>query len=237
MALTVKIDPIEKITQVMISGLKAEAQRLAGQFARDQLEDAKNVNKSVLGKVPPYKTTVDGREGAPFESVNLNGGSIITEFQLDTGALLWIAKTLVDRSPSHSGRFKQGWVLLADGSQTTWPTDGGNIPPAETYAFINLEPYARKIEIGKTKAGRAFVIQVQNKIAERTAKDAKSQFGRTVDIQFGYVAAVGGYRLQQNQIARHFEGGRVRHEPTQRKDRAKGSEVPSPAVIVRAKKS
>ena len=51
---------------------------------------------------------------------------------------------------------------------------GETIPPADEYVFINPVPYARRIEVGKTKSGRPFLIQVPNKIYERTAKDARA---------------------------------------------------------------
>jgi hypothetical protein len=108
---------------------------------------------------------------------------------------------------------------------------------AREYTFINMVPYARRIEIGKTKSGRSFALQVENRIYERTAKDAKAKFGKAADIQFGYRESVGAYSLKQDQVSRYFIGGRIYHAPTIRKDRAKGTAVSTPAIIVRLKKS
>ena len=56
-------------------------------------------------------------------------------------------------------------------------TDPVAPPLASEYVFLNTVPYARKIEIGKTESGRDFVIQVPNRIYERTANDAQARFG------------------------------------------------------------
>jgi hypothetical protein len=241
MALTIKIDPVERFTEAIIRNDLSlpEQRKAAADFAREGLEEAKQINRSVLGRVPAYTTTVDGRANAALESVNPDGGTIIFEFESIgvVDALLWIAQTLVDRSPEVSGQYKRGHRLLADGTETAWPTAGGNIPPAEVYTFINLEPYARKIEIGKTESGRAFLIQVPNRIYERTAKDAKRKFGIGADIQFTYAQAVGAYKLKRDQSARHFLSGRIYHEPTQRADRAAGSVVSTPAITVKSKRT
>lgn len=227
MALSIRIDPVEKFTEASLrADLSLPEQRqAAAQFARDGLEDAKKTNRSILGRVPPYTTTVDGRKDAQLESVNPDGGSIIFEFDVGVvDALQWIARALVERSPVVSGQYKRGHKLLADGSETSWPAGGGNIPPATEYTFINLVPYARKIEIGKTRAGRAFVIQVPNRIYERTAIDArKEKFGSSADIQFAYRQAVGAYTLK--------------HSSGRRKDRQRGAAVGTPAIIVKFKRA
>ena len=52
-------------------------------------------NKQALGVVPPYKTYVDGREGAPLASVKPDG-IIRVEFQLVNEALAWIYQAVAD---------------------------------------------------------------------------------------------------------------------------------------------
>jgi len=43
-----------------------------------------------------------------------------------------------------------------------------------------------------TKSGRDFVIQVENRIYERTARDAQAKFGNVAKIRFTYQSTVGG---------------------------------------------
>ena len=93
-----------------------------------------------------------------------------------------------ERSPRVSGRYIRGHRLFIDGGEFI----GKDIPVgAEEYTFINTVPYARKIEIGKTKSGRAFVLQVPNRIYERTAKDARRRVGNSVDVKFTYTSLSG----------------------------------------------
>lgn len=222
MALSVKIDPVEKVTAVSLRRdlSTPEARKIAADFARAGLEEAKRINQRALGRVPPYTQTVDGKAGAPLESVNPDGGSIIFEFELVTGVLQWIARELTARSPVVSGAYRAGHKLFADGAETTL---GGNIPPADEYVFLNAVPYARKIEVGKTEAGRSFVIQVQNKIYQRTASDARKQFGPAADIRFEFRQTTKAYTLRRSQ-GRH-------------RARQAGSAISAPAIIVKSKKS
>lgn len=222
MALKIKIDPVERATEASVRADLSlpEQRRAAAQFAQEGLNEAKEINRRILGRVPPYTTTVNGHEGAPLESVNPDGGSIIFEFELATEVLQWIGEALLERSPVVSGAYKRGHTLFADGQETTL---GGNIPPADEYVFLNEVPYARKIEIGKTESGRDFVIQVENRIYERTAKDARAKFGNTVEIKFVYRQLTNAYTLRQSH-------GR-------RKDRARGAPVSAPAIIVKPKRS
>jgi hypothetical protein len=189
--ISVKIDPIERMTEVDVLNTLSlpEQKQSIAEFAQAQIEEAKATNQSVLGRVPPYTVTVDGQRGAPLESVNPNGGTIIVEFELVGDVLTWIAQTLLDRSPVLSGDYRHGHTLFADGQEVD---PFAVIPLAAQYVFTNSVPYSRKIEIGKTEAGRNFVIQVENRIYERTAQDAKSRFGNIAKIRFVYQALIGG---------------------------------------------
>lgn len=222
MPLKVRIDPVEKEISAILSRdlSRAEQQKAAGAFARQGIEEHKAANRLILGRVPPLTVWVDGRKGASLESVKPNGGTILGEFDLVEDVLRWIGEELVKRSPVVSGDYVEGHTLFADGTEVP---PGGQIPVADEYVFTNLVPYARKIEIGKTQSGRAFVIQVPNRIYERTAKDARSRFGNISDIRFQHRTQVGAYRLRQSQ-------GR-------RRGRQRGDEISSPAIVIRTLKA
>lgn len=101
----------------------------------------------------------------------------------DAEMLRWIASELMARSPVVSGTYRSAHTLFADGAEVGSAEDvaaGAAIPDAAEYVFVNPEPYARKIEVGKTRAGRDFVLQVPNRIYERTAADAKNRFGGSI---------------------------------------------------------
>lgn len=194
MAIKVRLDPIATTLRVMVGGGSEQAQRkMVGDFARAEIAKGDEINRRVLGRVPPKEVTVDGKLGAALESVKLNRGTIVVEWEIFTDVLTWIADELRRQSPRISGEYIRGHRLLADGVEIPVSTAP---KPAEVYTFLNIVPYARKIEIGKTKAGRDFVIQVPNRIYERVATAARSRFGNVADIRFTYREPLRAYRLR-----------------------------------------
>lgn len=190
MVIRTKVEPISDWIEITVrETLSPEAKRKAvANFAKERLSEAQTQNERILGRVPPHETYVDGRKGAQLESVNPSRGTIVFEFEFITDVLRWIAETLVARSPEISGDYKRGHTLFADGKEIDV---GGLIPQAEEYSFTNLVPYSRKIEIGKTTKGRDFVIQVPNRIYERTAQDGRRRFGNIVKLEFTYRGLIG----------------------------------------------
>lgn len=217
MVVRVRLDPIATTLRVMVDSMASEkAQKAAiASFARNEIAKGDAINRRALGYVPPKEITVDGRRDAPLETVKVNGGFIVVEWELFTSALLWIGTELQKRSPVRSGDYVRSHLLFADGVEIPLTA---NPKAAEEYVFLNPIPYARKIEIGKTKSGRNFVIQVPNRIYEKVARDARSRFGNSADIKFTYRAPVGAYKL--------------RRVPRGRKTGA-GKAVTAPAIIVK----
>lgn len=223
MAIKTRIDPIaETIKLIVANTLSPSAQSAAvASFAQGAINEADATNQRILGRIPPRTITVDGTVGAPLESVRPDGGSIIVEWEIVTDVLAWIGQTLRERSPVVSGAYRDGWTLLADGTEVS---EGGQTPAADVYTFVNTVPYARKIEVGLTESGRPFVIQVPNRIAERTAKDAQSRFGNIAKIQSTFISLAESYTLKTN-----ARGAR------RRADRRAGSAITYPAITVTLK--
>lgn len=203
MALKVRITPLEKNIRLLIDGRlspEARSQRVAA-FARSEIAAVDAQNAAVLGTAPPKTVSVDGRLGAPLESVNPDRGIIVAEWSLIGDVLQWIFATLRARSPRLTGAYLQGHELYADGSLCD-PTEP---PLAQQYVFLNSVPYARKIEIAKVKGPPprdTFTIQVPNRIYERTANDAQARFGNIAKIRFTYSAAEGGQIASKSRDAR-----------------------------------
>jgi hypothetical protein len=185
MALQTRVQPIVRdleLIQRQDLGAKAQSAVLAA-FAAEAIEEAKQQNKRVLGVVPPYDVYVDGREGAPLESVKPNG-VIRAEFQLVNEALAWISTQLQIHSPVLTGRFAKSHELFADGVDTENPN---NAPPADEYVFINTQLYARKIERGRSPQAPDGVYQAVATLAQR-------RFGNVARISFSYRTIRGGER-------------------------------------------
>jgi hypothetical protein len=165
-------------------------QRRAGEFALAAFQRAQLVNVNALGYLPAVIARVDGRVVtatlAALAAVKIANGLIEFEFKNTESVIRWIVARLRERSPRISGGYAEGHIVLADGVEID---PRGRIPQAAEYVIINREPYARKIEIGVTRSGRPFVVQVENRIYFRTMRDAAANFrSRAVSIGFEYRA-------------------------------------------------
>jgi hypothetical protein len=189
MAFKVTSDGVADVFAVSASDLQADVVS----FATQAIAEVDQANRRILGRLPPPTVTVDGRAGAGLAQVNLAHGVIVADWALVSDVLAWIGETLRQRSPVLSGRYRDSHTLFADGVEVEI---GGTVPQASEYVFLNPLPYARKIEIGKTQSGRDFVIQVPNRIYERTAADAQARFGNVASIKDTYRAPFAGAILK-----------------------------------------
>jgi hypothetical protein len=96
-------------------------------------------------------------------------------------ALAWINQRLVEASPKLTGRYSKSHVLFADGTEC----DPASPPSASEYVFLNLQPYARKIERGLSR-------QAPEGVYEAVAALAQQRFGRLAKFRFTYRAPTSG---------------------------------------------
>ncbi len=100
-------------------------------------------------------------------------------------------------------------MLFADGVEV----DASSVvQQAEEYVFLNPLPYSRKLEIGKTKSGRDFLVSVPNRIYERTADDAKRRFSNIARIKFSYRSPIIGYQASGTAGAARSKRGGIERE-------------------------
>jgi hypothetical protein len=189
MAFKVTSDGAADVFAVSVGELQADV----ASYAAQAIAEVDQANRRILGRSAPPTVTVDGRAGVGLGQVNLAHGVIVADWALVGDVLAWIGETLRQRSPVLSGRYRDSHTLFADGVEVEI---GGAVPQASEYVFLNPLPYARKIEIGTTRSGRAFVIQVPNRIYERTAADAQARFGNVANIKDSYRAPFAGAILK-----------------------------------------
>jgi hypothetical protein len=173
MSIQSQIDPIGSTIQLMIDesvSPKARSQLFAD-FVKGGIAEAGEANHH-LGVTAPPIVTVDGQRGASIDRVKPDG-TVVAEWDTATPAVLWIWNALRDRSPRLTGKYRDSHQLICDGREISF---GDDIPVAQIYVFTNPEPYAHKIEIGKTESGRDFEIKVPNRIYERVASEAAAAF-------------------------------------------------------------
>ncbi len=181
MAVTVRIEPIRKDIEVLVRDLSDDAAAQFASFASDQIEDAKEINRSVLGRVPPFKIAVDGSQVTSLNSVKADS-VVVVEFELISEVLIFIAEQLQMHSPVKGGTYRRSHVLLADGHEVE---PRGQIELAEEYVFVNTTPYARKIERGSSS-------QAPDGVYQAVASLARGRFRTVGRISYGFRTVVSG---------------------------------------------
>lgn len=188
-AIQTKVEPIDRDVRLIIDEVlspQARSRQLAS-GARVYIREGDEINRRVLGRIPPRKTLVDGREGAALESVRPDG-VIIAEWELVGDLLFVIAEQLRAVSPVRSGRYRASHTLFADGVEVAI---GKTVPLANEYVFLSDVPYAVKIE---GVPGRP----AQSKKAPRgvyqiTAAKMNRQYGNVARVRFAWRALHSGF--------------------------------------------
>ena len=150
-------------------------QKIIAEAATRIIADAAARNAQATGHEVKYRITVDGRAGAPLESVNPDRGLIVVRFELIADVLRWIDDQLAKHSPILTGRYSKSHVWLADGQ----PCELDSLPEAKAYSVVSTAPYARKIERGESSQAPSGVYEVVSVLAGQ-------RFGNIGHVGFGY---------------------------------------------------
>jgi hypothetical protein len=182
MVVRVRIKPVNLDIRVAFNGMLSPEHRskILAQYAQEKLAEADQRNESAVGYVPEHDTFVDGVADAPLERVKPDG-VIVFNFHLLGEAFRWIADELEAHSPVKSGRYEKSHVFYADGEEA----DPAAAPPASEYVFLNLQPYARKIEQGESP-------EAPEGVYEGVATMAQGRFGNIAKISFQYRTPASG---------------------------------------------
>lgn len=194
-----------------------------------------DINRISARQGPPTEVFANRPGNANLQSVTLPG-PIVAIFDsrrriaLEALELLWAA------SPVQSGRYRNSHTILLNGKQVA------DLPAAlivgDVIAIVNPVPYARRIEIGKTQAGRDFVIQIPNRIYERVAKSKlMPKYRNVASITFGYID-IEGAALIKGGLGASYAVKTKAGRTVQRKRRQQvGKAVQAPAIFIRSLRS
>jgi hypothetical protein len=183
LAVSSRIDPIGKDFLLEFADELEPAGRSAAlaAFARQQLKDAQEVNRAFAGYIPKHDTFVDSVKDAIEESVRPDG-TIVYQFHLITEAIEWIEQMLLQASPYKTGKYRHSHILFAGEAEVQF---GAEVPDAETYTFLNTQPYSRKIENGLSRPAPEGVFQSVAVLASR-------RFGNLASIKYTFQSVSGG---------------------------------------------
>lgn len=176
------VDPVITFKEMAgeITSPKAKSERLAA-FAREQIAEADAINRNALGREVDREIIVDGQTGKPIEQVRPDG-VVFAEWSLIGGVLEWIGEELLKASPILTGKYMRSHVMFVDGVEHKPgdPLDEG----AAEYAFVNTQPYARKIERGLSP-------QAPDGVYEVIAALAAQRFGNQARIRYTFRSLTG----------------------------------------------
>jgi hypothetical protein len=133
-------------------------------------------------------------------------------------------------SPVKSGQYVRSHELFVNGVRVDVLP---KISAGDEVWIVNVAPYARRIEVGKTKDGRVFVLQVPDRIYQRSHQKLKQKYRQMAEIGHGFVNLPESYRLKADQKVRRFTKTGVKISAAT-KDRRKGSAITYPAITIRA---
>jgi len=208
------------ITLQWPAATEAGAKRHLINYARNDI--AKTEQRQGGGKAEVYANRPGNTN---LESVVLPG-PIVATFDSRRRIAMEALSLLRDASPVQSGRYRISHIILLNGAQVA------ELPAAlkatDRITIVNPVPYARRIEIGKTEAGRDFVMQVPNRIYERAAKKLMPKYRNVARIQFNYIELTGAATIQ-GRLTSHYiaKGGKKRARRQQ-----VGKAVMAPAILI-----
>lgn len=184
------------------------------------------------GLVPTWEAYANTPGNKNLETVKLPG-PIVYNYRYLSDLVGFALEELRRQSPIVSGDYRKSHTLFINDE----PVPGGVLPktlqPGDRIMIANPVPYARKIEVGRTKAGRAFVIQVPNRIYERVVGMVKAQGKGRAKVRMGYVD-LGAWSLKYDQKTLIKTPKGYAFSKRQRPDRVAGSAVKSPAIFFTA---
>ncbi|PWE57660.1 hypothetical protein DEM27_00150 [Metarhizobium album] len=147
---------------------------------------AKEKHAEVMRAAPQptrFERFVDGKRGAPEDAVKA-GGMIRYLYPRLAEVVQFALETLFDLSPVLSGEYRNSHVLLVNGvlARNMEGYAGGEV------VITNVQPYARKIELGAMKMR----VDGSSRVYFQAADMVRGRFGNEASIGFTYRAVVGG---------------------------------------------
>lgn len=165
-------------------------------------EQAKGFDKNPV-------VTVDGRVGRPVELVNPLGSIVYTSRKNIDEIIIAIYQSIEERSPVDTGRYRRSNYVFLNGNQVAnnmstleaW-LKSAKIEPKDIIRFVNIQPYARKLERLGVTAQRT-----QSRTRRSSDKKNRSGTGGRVLAPNGsyFLAARSTKRIYKNNIKIDFK--------------------------------
>lgn len=183
------------------------------------------------GLSPSWEAYANHPGNSNLETVVLPG-PIVYNYRYLSDLIAFALEELRRQSPSMSGNYKRSHTVYVNDTAV-----GDSIPTTikagDKIYIANPVPYARRLEIGRTRSGRSFLIQVPNRIYERVTEMTKAEGKGRAKVRMSYVD-LGAHALVKNQPTGVMSARGWGYSRHQRLDRLAGAAVKSPAIFFMA---
>jgi hypothetical protein len=172
------------------------ATKLLADTWRGAHNEVMNAGKRRSRVDPAFTVAADNDQRKPPEQAR---SLIVSNYDYRREVANATIDALEKASPRKSGAYVRAHTIFVNGKPV-----GKVCPPialTDDLSISNPVPYARRLEVGKTKSGRDFVIQVPSRIYERTMKEIRAQYRDVAKISFTYRALLGGGQVNQVRAA------------------------------------
>jgi hypothetical protein len=149
--------------------------------------------KAREGIAPAFEAYANRPGNADLDSVKLPG-PIVFNYDYRAEIAYVTVQELRRASPHGSGKYRNAHALFVNGIATDGIPE--RLPPRAEIFVSNPVPYARRLEVGRTKSGRRFVLQVAPHIYERMADLVARRYKNTASIHFNYVQLPDAWRIR-----------------------------------------
>lgn len=198
---------------VAAQGLEADRRAELRRLAAAERAAVLREQKQRSGHTPTDLVVVDGRRGGSIAQAEQ---LVVIEYGYLREVVDGVLRALVARSPHKSGTYARSFVMMVDGIEAE--SIAAIQHATQSVVVVNTAPYARRLEIGKRRDGRPFVITVKPRIVEEIALLAASRWGNVAKVAFGYFDLDRAY-------SRKRSAGR-------RRDRQAGAPVRYPGIRI-----
>lgn len=140
-------------------------------------EQAKGFDKNPI-------VTVDGKAGKPVRQVSPFGQIEITARREMSEIMVETYRRILERSPVRTGRYKSSNYVVYNGQQVattmeglqSWLKTNPQFKPGDKIRFVNIQPYARKLERLGVRAGESGNIQKTRNVKSRRGGRERVRF-------------------------------------------------------------
>lgn len=217
------LSSIRRRLPVIVQEVNAEAHRRL-------VERAKAENLKVLARQKQrvgYEPAWEGFGDTPGRPVEAAKQKVVYKYTYLQEMISVFLQALRDASPSVSGKYKASHHLYIGGHQVP---DDTMLKPGDDIWISNPVPYARRLEIGKRTSGKPFLLQVDNRIYERTARKLGSRYSNAAKVEFGYVTMPDAWEIK-GKLPPRYRVKKNRHSYMRKRRQNVGGPVRAPAII------